>query len=86
MNQYLPDWQPSKSRFVRLGLATECRHLSVISGGLVSTRPATIFAPSLVCRVAAVKEKQFTVIQRNSAAWIVLYRTWKNSPDTLLDA
>src|SRR6058998_3369331 len=30
MNQYLPDLQPSKSRFVRLGLATKCRHLSVI--------------------------------------------------------
>lgn len=29
-NQYLPDWQPSKSCFVRLGLTTECRHLSVI--------------------------------------------------------
>jgi hypothetical protein len=26
-------------------------------------------------RVAAVEEKQFTVIQRNSAAWIALYRT-----------
>src|SRR5215475_3367885 len=30
MNQYLPDWQPSKSCFVRLGLTTKCRHLSVI--------------------------------------------------------
>jgi len=30
MNQYLPDWRPSKSRFVRLLLATESRHLSVI--------------------------------------------------------
>ncbi len=30
MNQYLPDWQPSKSRFFRLRLATKCRHLSVI--------------------------------------------------------
>jgi hypothetical protein len=29
-DQYLPDWQPSKSRFVRLRLATKCRHLSVI--------------------------------------------------------
>ena len=31
MNQYLPDVQPSKSCFVRLGLATECRHSRVIS-------------------------------------------------------
>jgi len=30
MNQYLPDLQSSKSRFVRLRLATKCRHLSVI--------------------------------------------------------
>jgi hypothetical protein len=30
MDQYLPDLQPSKSCFVRVGLATECRHLSVI--------------------------------------------------------
>jgi hypothetical protein len=26
-------------------------------------------------RVAAVKEERITVIQRNSAAWVVLYRT-----------
>lgn len=30
MNQYLPDLQPSKSCFVRLRLAKEYRHLSVI--------------------------------------------------------
>src|SRR5260370_17510757 len=75
MNQYLPDWQPSKSHFVRLGLATECRHLSVISGGLVSTRPAAHLGPSSVCPVGAVKETRFTVIQGNLAAWIALYRT-----------
>src|SRR5215831_17656146 len=28
-------------------------------------------------RVTAVKEKRFTVIKRNSAAWIALYRTLK---------
>src|SRR5438067_876086 len=36
MNQYLPDWQPSKSRFVRLRLGTKCRHPSAI-GFLVLT-------------------------------------------------
>jgi hypothetical protein len=30
MNQYLPCWQPSKLCFVRSGLTTDCRHLSVI--------------------------------------------------------
>ena len=30
MNQYFPNLQPSKSCFVRLGLTTKCRHLSVI--------------------------------------------------------
>ena len=30
MNQYLPGVQPSKSCFVRLRFATECRHLGII--------------------------------------------------------
>jgi hypothetical protein len=37
-------------------------------------------------RVAAVKEKRFTVIQGNFAAWIALYRIWKDSRKRILDS
>jgi hypothetical protein len=37
-------------------------------------------------RVAAVKGKRFTVIQRDFAAWIALYRTYTDSGERLLDS
>src|SRR5437879_1748198 len=59
MNQYLPDWQPSKSCFVRLRLATECRHLSVISRRLWGARRLSRHPSSThFSRMATVKEKR----------------------------
>jgi len=55
MNQYLPDLQPSKSCFVRLGLATKGRHLSVIGqwtispGGWLTTGPRLTPACCAIC-------------------------------------